>query len=71
MEEGAVTKVLNDFLTVSEGEISVKKGDIVQVSSEYFALVSVIRLWKNYSTWNLNLIIFVVRFDTKSPEESL
>jgi len=50
MEEGAVTKVLNDFLTVSEGEISVKKGDIVQVSSEYFALVSVIRLWKNYST---------------------
>jgi hypothetical protein len=33
MEEGAVTKVLNDFLTVSEGEISLKKGDIVQVSS--------------------------------------
>lgn len=50
MEEGAVTKVLNDFLIVSEGEISVKKGDIVQVSSEYFVLVSVIRLWKNYST---------------------
>jgi hypothetical protein len=33
MEEGGVTKVLNDFLTVSEGEISIKKGDIVQVSS--------------------------------------
>lgn len=31
MEEGDVTKVLHDFLTVSEGEISVKKGDIVQV----------------------------------------
>ena len=64
MEEGAVTKVLNDFLTVSEGEIAVKKGDIVQVSSEYFALVSVIRQWKNYSTMYLNLIISVVRFDT-------
>jgi len=50
MEEGDVTKVLNDFLTVCEGEIPVKKGDIVQVSSEYFALVSVFRLWKNYST---------------------
>jgi hypothetical protein len=50
MEEGSVTKVLNDFLTVSEGEIAVRQGDIVQVSSEYFALVSVIRLWKNYST---------------------
>ncbi|PNF35605.1 hypothetical protein B7P43_G02409, partial [Cryptotermes secundus] len=31
MEKGTVTKVLNDFLTVSEGEISLKKGDIVQV----------------------------------------
>jgi hypothetical protein len=39
MEEGDVTRVLNDFLTVSEGEISVKKGDIVQVSSEYCAFV--------------------------------
>lgn len=49
MEEGAVTKVLNDFLTLSEDEISVKKGDIVQVSSKFFALVSVVRLWENYS----------------------
>jgi hypothetical protein len=38
MEEGTVTKVLNDFLTVSEGEISLKKGDIVQVSSECFVI---------------------------------
>jgi hypothetical protein len=32
MEAGTVTKVLSDFLTVSEGEICLKKGDIVQVS---------------------------------------
>jgi hypothetical protein len=38
MEAGTVTKVLSDFLTVSEGEISLKKGDIVQVSSEYFVI---------------------------------
>jgi hypothetical protein len=38
MEAGTVTKVLNDFFTVSEGEISLKKGDIVQVSSEYFVM---------------------------------
>jgi hypothetical protein len=38
MEKGAVTKVLNDFFTVSEGEISLKKGDIVQVSSESFVI---------------------------------
>jgi len=31
MEEGSVAKVLNDFLTVSDGEISLKKGDIAQV----------------------------------------
>jgi hypothetical protein len=39
MEEGTVTKVLNDFLTISEGEIPLKKGEIVQVSSEYFVIL--------------------------------
>jgi hypothetical protein len=39
MEEGTVTKVLNDFLTVSDGEIPLTKGDIVQVSSEYFVTI--------------------------------
>jgi hypothetical protein len=38
MEAGTVTKVLSDFFTVAEGEISLKKGDIVQVSSEYFVI---------------------------------
>ncbi|PSN46718.1 hypothetical protein C0J52_00873 [Blattella germanica] len=31
MEEGSVAKVLNDFLTVTDGEISLKKGDVAQV----------------------------------------
>jgi hypothetical protein len=54
MEKGAVTKVLNDFLTVSEGEISLKKGDIVQVSSEYFVVPLPNQKCKDYITQNYN-----------------
>jgi hypothetical protein len=61
MEEGAVTKVLHDFLTACEGEISVKKGDIVQASSKYNTSTLLTRLCKNESTGHVNFIISVVR----------
>jgi hypothetical protein len=54
MEKGAVTKVLNDFFTVSEGEISLKKGDIVQVSSESFFIPFPNQKCKDYVVQNYN-----------------
>jgi hypothetical protein len=54
MEKGTVTKVLNDFFTVSEGEIALKKGDIVQVSSESFVIPIPKQKCKDYIVQNYN-----------------
>ncbi|GLG97318.1 Protein still life, isoform SIF type 1 [Gryllus bimaculatus] len=59
MEEGQIAKVLQDFFTTAEGELSLQKGDIVQI------LKKIDKLWcfgcHNGRTGNmpLNYLIFI------------
>ncbi|KAK7790783.1 hypothetical protein R5R35_000425 [Gryllus longicercus] len=69
MEEGQIAKVLQDFFTTAEGELSLQKGDIVQI------LKKIDKLWcfgcHNGRTGNmpLNYLIFINCPDLQDGEE--